>query len=43
MEEDSRNNFYEENDYFGYVSDGTPIWKSVVVVKEEINDLPMMN
>ncbi len=30
MEEDSRNNFYDEDDYFGYVSDGTPIWKSVV-------------
>ena len=30
VEEDSANNFYDENDYFGYVSDGTPIWKSVV-------------
>ncbi|MAV44004.1 MAG: hypothetical protein CMA30_05960 [Euryarchaeota archaeon] len=30
VEEDSQNNFYDENDYFGYVSDGTPIWKSVV-------------
>ena len=30
VEEDSANNFYDENDYFGYVSDGTPIWKSVL-------------
>ena len=30
MEEDSRNNFYDEDEYFGFVSDGTPIWKSVV-------------
>ena len=30
IEDDSLSNFHDENDYFGYVSDGTPIWKSVV-------------